>query len=138
MAVLLIQLIAVQVPVPEPAEWDLLKILVLILGYAITLALSGRIVRHFTPPPEPTEEERQPHQGLYSSGVIIGKCENLLTVTLVLMNEITGLSILFAAKSLVRKEDIRKDSRWYLGGMLVNLTWGVLMGWLLRIVLFGG
>ena len=108
--------------------------LLLAAGYFLTPALSGRIVRYFTPPPDESEREPTP-KGAIDSGAVIGKCENVLTLTLVLMDHLTALGLIFAAKSLVRKEDIRSNSRYYLGGTLVNLTWGVLMGFVIRILL---
>ena len=113
-----------------------LHIAVVVAGYAITLLCSGYIVRFFTPPPPAAEEKaRTRHQGRFDPSTVIGKSENILAVTLVLAGEVTGLALLFAAKSRVRKEDIRKNSQCYLGGMLVNLTWSVGMGYLMQYLL---
>lgn len=104
---------------------------VLAAGYLLTLLLSGPLVNFFTatnPPSPPPQADPAAPKPRFSAGFVIGKCENVLTVTLVLLGEVTGLAMLFAAKSLVRKEDIRKNSQYYLGGTLVNLTWGVVMG----------
>lgn len=75
--------------------------------------------------------------GRFDSSTVVGKCENILTLTFVIMNEMTGLALIFAAKSLVRKDDIEQNPGFYLGGTLVNLVWGVLVGVLARLLLFG-
>jgi hypothetical protein len=67
--------------------------------------------------------------------MIIGKCENFLTITLILAGAITGLALIFAAKSIVRSEDIKKDPKYYLGGTLVNFSYSVLMGFVILILL---
>jgi len=59
----------------------------------------------------------------YSSG-----CENVLTLTFVLAGAYTALAVVFAAKGIVRKDDIEKNSLFYLAGTLVNLTYSVLVG----------
>jgi hypothetical protein len=58
-------------------------------------------------------------------GVIIGKCENVLVLAFVLLGAYTGLAIIFAAKGIVRRDDILKNTRYYLAGTLVNFTYSV-------------
>lgn len=43
------------------------------------------------------------------TGWLIGRLENVLVLTLVYAGEFTALSIVFAAKSFVRREDISSD-----------------------------
>lgn len=74
-------------------------------------------------------------KGGYEAGAIIGKCENFLIISLILANAFTGLALIFTAKSIVRSEDIKRDPRYYLGGTLVNFSYSVLMGFLIRIIL---
>lgn len=61
-------------------------------------------------------------------GTVIGKCENVLVVSFLLVGAYTGLAIIFAAKSIVRREDIRTNTRYYLAGTLVNFTYSVALG----------
>ena len=68
-------------------------------------------------------------------GVIVGKTENILLPTFILAEAYTALSIIFAAKGLVRREDIRKNTRYYLAGTMTNVTYSVVVGVVLRIVL---
>jgi hypothetical protein len=109
------------------------------VGYGLTLALSGKIVGFFVgpkgPPPEkPSEEEPRSR---FDSHTVIGKCENLVTLTFILAGDLTGLALIFAAKSLVRSEDIHRSPRWYLGGTLVNFVWSLAMGYATRLLVVG-
>lgn len=59
-------------------------------------------------------------------GQVIGKCENVLVLSFVLANAYTALAVVFAAKSIVRREDMVKNSKYYLAGTLVNFTYSIL------------
>ena len=121
--------------------WDamILQGAIVVAGYVLTVATSGLIVRHFVaetkPIPSEAQNDKDSAKRSYDAGTIIGKCENLLTITLILANAVTGLALIFAAKSIVRSEDIKKEPKYYLGGTLVNLTYSVLMGFLIRTLL---
>lgn len=70
------------------------------------------------------------------TGWLIGRLENVIVLTLVLAGEYTALSIVFAAKSWVRREDIASENTtYYLAGTLANFTYsivvGVGLGWVL-------
>ncbi|MFP8890293.1 hypothetical protein ACLI4U_11035 [Natrialbaceae archaeon A-CW2] len=63
------------------------------------------------------------------TGWLIGKMENVLVLTFVLQGAYTALSIIFAAKSFVRKEDISSgNTTYYLAGTLLNFTYSVAIG----------
>jgi hypothetical protein len=117
------------------------RLLVIALGYALTLSLSGRIVRMFVQPAassgEANRSEATGAEQRWDSSVVIGKCENIITITFVLADQITGLALIFAGKSWARSEAIKSDPGYYLGGTLVNLVWAMLVGFLLRLVVFG-
>lgn len=116
---------------------DVVQWLIVLAGYIFTMATSGSVVRHFiggpgqdAPKPEP---ETPKHR--YDVGSIVGKCENFLTVSLIVADAITALALIFTAKSIVRSDDIKRAPRYYLGGTLVNFSYSVFMGFLIRIVL---
>ena len=113
------------------------KGIVIVLAYAITLAFSGKVVTYFVLPRKRTARRAPDAEGpRFDTSVLIGKCENILTVTLVLLGEETGLALIFTAKSFVRKEEIERDPGFFLGGTLVNLVWGIVVAgiarWLVR------
>lgn len=70
------------------------------------------------------------------TGWLIGRLENVIVLTLVLVGEYTALSIIFAAKSWVRYEDTAsEDTTYYLAGTLVNFTYSIVGGIAARWVL---
>jgi len=122
------------------AEWA--RVLVVLLAYAVTMSLSGLLVRFFVLPPGaasvwPPETAATPEHGWsrFDPSVVIGKCENIVTVTLVLTGQVAGLALIFAAKSLVRSEAIKRDPGFYLGGTMVNLVWGLMVATVARVLL---
>ena len=66
---------------------------------------------------------------------MVGKCENILIMTFILFNEYTALAIVFAAKAIVRREDMSKNSLFFLAGTMVNVTYSVMFGIMIRILL---
>lgn len=121
---------------PPVVEQASAKVLIIVAAYAITLAFSGRIVRYFILPrggksPAPENGRR------FDSSTIIGKCENIITVTFMLLGQETGLALIFAGKSIVRSDDIKKDPGYFLGGTLINLVWSLLMAGVARVLVAG-
>ncbi|MGH9750147.1 MAG: hypothetical protein ACRD6R_09515 [Candidatus Polarisedimenticolia bacterium] len=113
------------------------RALAIVAAYGITLALSGRLVAYFVlPRKRPRRPAPDPDGPRFDTSTLIGKCENILTVTLVLLGQETGLALIFTAKSFVRKEEIEKNPGFFLGGTLVNMVWGILVAgvarWLVR------
>jgi hypothetical protein len=70
-------------------------------------------------------------------GRIIGKCENVLTVTFVVAGQETGLAIIFTAKAIARQQEIRRDSGYYLGGTLLNFTISFAIASVARVLIAG-
>ena len=68
---------------------------------------------------------------------MIGKCENLIVLTFVLTGQETGIAVIFAAKALVRSDEIKKNPGFFLGGTMVNLVWALGIGLLARILIAG-
>lgn len=63
---------------------------------------------------------------------MVGKCENVLVLSFVLASAYTALAVVFAAKSIVRREDMAKNSKYYLAGTLVNFTYSILFALLVK------
>ena len=111
-------------PVRDPV---VLSIVVVAAGYTLLVLTSGWVVRTAL---SWADEE---YAGSVTSvqrdiGTIVGKCENVLLFTLVLVEAFTALALVFAAKSLVRREDMERNSLYYLAGTLVNVTYSLLVG----------
>jgi len=71
------------------------------------------------------------------TGTAIGKVENVLILTLMLLQAYTALGVIFAAKSIVRADDIDTgDTSYYLTGTITNFTYSIVVGVLLHIALW--
>lgn len=109
------------------------------LAYVYLIATSGIVVSRVLKYINRTYKNGLQMRNITSSerdlGVVIGKCENVLVLSFVLLGAYTGLAIIFAAKNLVRAEDIGKNTQYYLGGTLVNFTYSVLMAGLVSFVI---
>lgn len=68
-------------------------------------------------------------------GIIIGKCENILVLVLMILEAYTALAIVFTAKTVVRKEEIEKNSMYFLAGTMINVSYSVLIGFVLKMLL---
>jgi hypothetical protein len=68
-----------------------------------------------------------------STGLIIGKCENLIIYLLTLTGEYTALAIIFTAKSIIRKEDMEKNSMFFLAGTMINVTYSLLVSIIFKL-----
>lgn len=96
-------------------------------GYALLLLTSGRVVRFaLSWADEEYAASVTPVQR--NIGALVGKCENILLFTLVLVEAYTALALVFAAKSIVRREHMARNSLFYLAGTLVNVTYSLLIG----------
>ena len=107
---------------------------VVLAGYLLLVLTSGKVVTAALSWADDgyanhvTEQQRD-------VGTIVGKCENVLLLTFVLLDAFTALAIIFAAKSIVRREDMKNDSLFYLAGTLLNFTYSIGIGLLVRVLL---
>ena len=70
------------------------------------------------------------------TGTFIGKTENILVLSLVLLGAYTALSVVVAGKSIVRESDMDgEDSSYYLVGTLVNVVYSLSLSLVARLVL---
>lgn len=72
------------------------------------------------------------------TGRIIGKLENFLVVTLVLVGQYTALAVVFAAKGIARVEarglEEKELASYYILGTLANFTWSLAIAQGARLV----
>jgi hypothetical protein len=69
------------------------------------------------------------------TGSAIGKCENFLIYTFVILGAYTAIAIIFTAKAIVRAEDMRKNSLYYLAGTLVNVSYSILVALIAKLLI---
>lgn len=110
----------------------LVELLVAVAVGGVLVLTSGVVVRMVI---NSVENRTEPSQRELDVGAIVGKSENVLVYTLVLVDGFTALALIFAAKSIVRREDMKNDSLFYLAGTLVNFTYSLLVGMLARAIL---
>jgi len=119
----------------------ILRYLIIFIFYIFTLATSGMIVELFIGINKKRacisnkNSGRKVHAFNLDTGTIIGKCENILTLTMILLGAYTGLALIFTAKSIIRADLMKKDPKYYLGGTLVNFTYSILIGLAIVITL---
>ena len=83
----------------------------------------------------PNADEEKIAKDRISTGLIIGKCENLIIYLMVLTGSYTALAIIFTAKTIIRKEDIAKNSMFFLAGTMINVTYSLLISMLVKLLI---
>ncbi|MFC7044178.1 hypothetical protein ACFQH6_01055 [Halobacteriaceae archaeon GCM10025711] len=108
------------------------------LGLLALVATSGKVLGFVLGTVLEEDPFDEMDQSQRDTGTVIGKCENVIVYVFVLVGAFTALGLVFAAKSLVRKEDIDSDdTSYYLTGTLVNFTYSILVGLLFRTLVLG-
>ncbi|ADZ09611.1 hypothetical protein Metbo_1371 [Methanobacterium lacus] len=114
--------------------YDVTNGIIIITGYALLLLTSGVLVRLVLSKISHKEKKEIAPDNLWDTGAVIGKCENILIITFILSNEFTALAIIFAAKTIIRKDDIEKNSLFYLAGNMINVTYSIVFGVILKLI----
>lgn len=68
-------------------------------------------------------------------GEVIGKCENIIILAFLILEAYTAIAIVITAKTMVRKEEIEKNSMYFLAGTLINVSYSVLIGFVVKLIL---
>lgn len=133
-------------------EW--LKIFTVIIGYLFTWHLTTYLINRvvgvqksvsiFTPDnPLPSLNQQtiesishaNQNDKTIRDGYLIGKCENTIIFAMVLADAFTGLALVFAAKNLVRKEEIQQNSSFFLVGTMLNFTVTLVIAFIVKYLL---
>ena len=109
-------------------------LLILIVGYVITLLSSSTIVRRVISKIA-KEDFKKISKVTLDTGLIVGLCENILIITFILVEAYTALALVFTAKSIVRSRAMQEKPEYYLVGTMVNITFSILMGFVIKILL---
>jgi len=118
--------------------------LVIICGYLLLTFTSGKVVSYILKQvanktlkevaADDHPEEQQKKERL-AAGRIIGKCENIIILSFILMEAYTALALVVTAKTLIRKEEIEKNEMFFLVGTLTNVSYSVLVGFIMRLLI---
>jgi hypothetical protein len=78
--------------------------------------------------------------GLRSAGMVIGIIERVMVLTFVLVDQYTAITIVFAAKSIARFNELegRNMAEYYLIGTLLSITFALIIGIVTRLTIEGG
>ena len=109
-----------------------MKLIIIILSYFILLGTSGVIVKYILAKISKKKYTEIAEQNVLDTGFVIGKCENLLILTFMLLGAYTALALIFAAKAIVRGEDIKKNSLYFLTGTMINVTYSIIAGLIVK------
>ena len=111
------------------------KIIIGTIGYLFLLLTSGFLVKFIISLNSDKEEKPKTNKQALFIGNIIGRCENILILSFILVEAYTAIALVFAAKAIVRKEDIEKNSLYFLGGTMINVTYSVIIGFIVKLLL---
>jgi hypothetical protein len=116
---------------------QILDFIIVLVGYILLLCTSGIIVRVILIRII-TEDELKNlvDKKQMDTGVIVGKCENILILTFMLLQAYTALGLVFAAKAIVRMDEMKgKKSFYFLTGTMVNVTYSIIVGFIVKILI---
>ena len=57
-------------------------------------------------------------------------------MTFVILEAYTAVSVIFAAKTIVSKEGMAKNSLFFLVGTLINVTYSIMIGLIIKMLIF--
>lgn len=118
----------------ENINW--LDVVISVVGYSVLLCTSGIVLNFIL-----SKISKKPFstkkisKGERDTGFVVGKCENLLIVTFILLDAYTALAIIFAAKAVVRREDMSKNTLFFLAGTMINVTYSIIIGFIVKIII---
>jgi len=115
------------------SEWAGLGVAV--VGSLFLMLTSGRVLNMILKGIAKEDVEAKLDKRVRDTGAVVGKCENILILAFVLAGAYTALSVIFAAKAFVRREDMSTNSLYFLAGTMVNVTYSLLVALALKGVL---
>ena len=114
---------------------NLITVAILVGGYLILLGTSGIVVNYILSKISKEPISQKIGKEARDTGFVVGKCENLLILTFMLLDAYTALALVFAAKTIVRKEDMSKNTLFFLAGTMINVTYSIMIGLVIKILI---
>jgi hypothetical protein len=108
---------------------------ILIAGYVVLLVTSGIVVNYILSWISTVPMSKKIDKEVRDTGFVVGKCENLLILTFMFLEAYTALALIFAAKAIVRREDMSKNSLFFLAGTMINVTYSIMIGLIVKILI---
>ena len=107
---------------------------ILIGGYVVLLSTSGKVLDYILSKTSGKCIIQKINKETRDTGFVVGKCENLLILTFMLLDAYTALALILAAKAVVRREDMSKNSLYFLAGTMINITYSIMFGLAIKIL----
>jgi len=114
---------------------NLIEVFILVGGYLILLVTSGILVKYIVSKISEEPISQKVDKKTLDTGFVIGKCENLLILTFMILGDYTAIALIFAAKAIVRREDMSKNSLFFLAGTMINVTYSIIIGLIIKILI---
>lgn len=112
-----------------------IQIAILIMGYMILMGTSGIVVNFILSRISSVPINQTISKEVRDTGFVVGKCENILLLTFMILEAYTALALVFAAKAIVRREDMSKNSLFFLAGTMINVTYSIMVGLAIKMIL---
>jgi hypothetical protein len=118
--------------------------LIIIAAYILLILTSGRVVnillqqvanRTLSQAADEDHPEAMQKKQRLAAGKIIGKCENILILSFILLEAYTALALVVTAKTLIRKDEIERNEMYFLVGTMTNVSYSVLVGFLTKLLI---
>ena len=108
---------------------------VISLAYIVASLVGAYAIRSMLARYEPVIETG----GLRGAGMAIGIIERVMVLTFVLVDQYTAITLVFAAKSIARFNELddRNMAEYYLIGTLLSITFAMIVGIVIRLVIQG-
>lgn len=119
----------------------LIKAGIIVVGYFVTFVFTSFLIKKIVlsgkkkQDSEQEDSQKVPDKREIRDGYIIGKCENIIILSFILVGEVTGLALIFAAKNLARQKDIHDNAGFFLAGTMVNFTATLVIAYILKYIL---
>ncbi len=114
---------------------NITQVVILVIGYVVLAGTSGRVLNYILSKISAKAVSQTVSKEMLDTGYIIGKCENLLILTFMVLEAYTALALVFTAKTIIRKEDISKNSLFYLAGTMINVTYSIMIGFAIKLLM---
>jgi hypothetical protein len=111
------------------------KIAVVISAYIIVTIIGAYFIKLML---RRYEKDVEP-SGLKGAGMVIGILERVIVLTFVLVDQYTAITVIFAAKSIARFNELkdRKMAEYYLIGTFLSIAFAMIAGIITRLVIGG-
>lgn len=112
-----------------------IHIIILLAAYIFLIGTSGKLLNSILMNFSSKQVSQTLTREELDTGFIIGKCENFLILPFMFLDAYTALALIFAAKSIVRREDMSKNSLFFLAGTMINVTYSIMVGLAVKIAI---